>query len=540
MNAAAERDVEETSSLARITALETRLANVERERDEYRKLYLLLREENQKLRRGLIGQKPYQLPDGEAGQLSLSVLGLLFGEQAKAPGDVPKHLVPEHTRRQPVRKPFPEHLPRVTIELVPPEVEREGSDAFEMIGVERREVIERRPASLVVVELVKKKFVRKADKGALQSEVLVVPTPELPIVRGSAGPGLLADTIVKRWQDHLPLARQESIYRREGIELTRSTLCTWHTQLAELAEPLVAAMHADALTAPYLCTDATGVLVQHPGRCKRGHFWVLVAPKRHVLFEFSMSHDGAAVDRLLGGYSGYVVADAHKVYDHIYGPGKATEAACWSHMRQYVLEAMLVDADPVREAMDCIKTLFLVERTIDGAPAAVRTAVRAEKSKPALDWFFAWCDINRDRALDGSPLADAIRYATNQRQALMRFLDDQRLPIHNNISELNLRRQAVGRKNWLFVGSEDGARANTIFVSLLASCAMHRIEPWSYLRDLLCLLPGWSTQRLLELAPVNWTETLERPAVQAELGANVFRRVTLLDADRVAAQRAVA
>lgn len=524
--------------LARIADLETRLAQVERERDEYRRLCLFLREENQKLKRGLIGHHPLAVPSSE-GQLTLDVLGLLLGEQPSAPEE-PIYLVPEHTRRKPVRKPFPEHLPRVTVELLPPEVEREGLDAFEKIGTDRREVIERRPASLVVVEVVKPKFVRKADKGALQSRVLVAETPELPILRGSAGPGLLADTIVKRWQDHLPLARQESIYRREGIELSRSTLCTWHTQLAELAQPLVAAMHADALAAPYLCTDSTGVLVQHPGRCRRGHFWVLVAPQRHVLFQFSMLHDGAAVDSLLQGYSGYVVADAHSVYDHIYRNNNATEVGCWSHARQYVLRALQIDADKVRPAMDCIQALFMIERSIQAAPPQVRASVRSEKSTRALDYFYAWCDANRDDALDGSPLAEAIGYVTNQKAALRRFLDDPRLPIHNNVSERELRRQAVGRKNWLFVGSEDGAKANTIFVSLLASCAMHKIEPWAYLRDLLCLLPGWSQQRLLELAPVNWAATAATPAVREKLAANIFRRATLLDTDRLDAARAVA
>jgi transposase len=521
--------------LARITELEALRSEVERERDQYRKLYEFLREENARLKRGLIGRRVERPGDDDA-QLTLSILEMLLGEQ---PETTKTHRVPEHTRRAPVRKPFPDELPRVTIELVPPEVEREGREAFELIGVERREVLERRPASVVVVEVVKQKFVRKDARGALRTEVLTAETPELPIARGIAGPGLLADTIVKRWQDHLPLARQESIYRREGIELARSTLCTWHTELAALAAPLVEAMHEDALGQPYLCTDATGVLVQYPGRCKYGHFWVLVAPGRHALFEFSLKHDGAAVDELLRGYTGYVVADAHKVYDHIYGEGKATEVGCWSHMRQYVLDALVVDAEPVREAMAAIQALFLLERGIDRAPPAERAAVRQQKSKPIVERFFAWCDAHRQAALEGSPLADAIRYATNQQQALERFLEDPRLPIHNNISERHLRRQAVGRKNWLFVGSEDGAKANTTFVSLLASCAMHGIEPWAYLRDLFCLLPGWPIKRVLELAPVNWEATLREPAVQAKLGANVFRSATLAP-ERSLPQQAVA
>jgi len=522
------------SLLARIAELEARLAQLERERDEYRTLYLLAREENAQLKRGLIGQKAHRPPEND-GQLSLAVLGLLLSEEPVTAAPAPAQLVAAHTRQHPVRKPFPEHLPRVSVEIVPPEVEREGLDAFSGIGVEKREVIERRPASLVVVEVVKKKFVRKSAAAGLHTEVLVGETPDLPIPRGSAGPGRLADSIVKRWQDHLPLNRLEGIYRRDGIELNRSTLCTWHGELAELVEPLVAAMHADALQQPYLCTDATGVLVQYPQRCKRGHFWVLVAPRRHVLFEFSMNHDAAAVDQLLGGYTGYVVADAHKVYDHIYGPGKATEAGCWSHMRQYVLDALLIDPDRVRAALACIQALFLIERGIDRAPPAERSRTRNEKSKPITEKFFAWCDENREFALEGSPLHDAIRYATNQTAALKRFLDDPRLPIHNNISELNLRRQAIGRKAWLFVGSEDGARVNTTFVSLLASCAMHRIEPWAYLRDLFCVLPGWPIKKVLDLAPVNWLATLQQHAVQETLAANIFRRATLLDHQRAVA-----
>jgi transposase len=519
---------------ARSRELEARVENVERERDEYRKLYLLAREENEQLKRGLIGQKAHRPPDNDA-QLSLAVLGLMLGESAVAARSTTQQVVASHTRQQPVRKPFPEHLPRVSVEVVPPEVEREGLDAFSVIGVDKREVIERRPASLVVVEVVKKKFVRKAEAAALHTTVLVGETPELPIPRGSAGPGLLADTIVKRWQDHLPLNRLEGIYRRDGIELNRSTLCTWHAQLAELALPLVEAMHADALEQPYVCTDATGVLVQYPKRCKRGHFWVLVAPGKHVLFEFSMNHDGAAVDDLLGGYTGVVVADAHKVYDHIYGPGKATEAGCWSHQRQYVLDALLIDPDRVREALACIQALFLIERSIDRAPPAERLRTRSEKSQPIVEKFFQWCEQHRAEALEGSPLHEAIRYATNQKEALQRFLSDPRLPIHNNISELNLRRQAVGRKAWLFVGSEDGAKVNTIFVSLLASCAMHRIEPWGYLRDLFCLLPGWPIKKVLDLAPATWEMTLREPAIQAKLEANIFRRATLIPAAHSAA-----
>jgi len=357
--------------------------------------------------------------------------------------------------------------------------------------------------------------------------VLVAETPDLPIPRGLAGPGFLADTIVKRWQDHLPLHRQEAIYRREGIDLNRSTLCTWHLELTALVRPLLEAMHRDALAQPYVCTDATGVLVLARERCRHGHFWVLVAPPKHVFFEFSDAHTGEAVDRLLPDYRGIVVADAHTVYDHLFGPEKATEAGCWSHTRKYFLDALRIDPVLVREPFQVIQTLFLIERRMARAPAAERARVRREQSGPLVEEFFAWCVTYQAHTLDESPLHRAIGYALNQREALTRFVTDERLPMHNNISERMLRREAVGRKNWLFVGSEDGARANTAFVSLLASCAMHQIEPWAYLRDLFCLLPRWPVHRVLELAPAYWQSTVADPAVQQQLDANLFRRVTL-------------
>ena len=511
--------------LARVAALEARLERVERERDEYKQLYLLMREENERLKRGLLGQTAHRAPK-DLGQLTFSILDLALGGDV-APAALPSQLVAAHERRQPVRKPLPETLPRVTIELLPPEVEREGLEAFELIGCETREAVERRPAAVVVVEVVKKKFVRKSERDALRTQVLVAETPELPIPRGLAGPGFLADTIVKRWQDHLPLHRQEAIYRREGIELNRSTLCTWHLELAALVRPLLEAMHRDALTQPYVCTDATGVLVLARERCRHGHFWVLVAPPKHVFFEFSAAHTGEAVDRLLPDYRGIVVADAHTVYDHLYGPQKATEAGCWSHTRKYFLDAVRIDPALVREPFQLIQTLFLIERRMARAPAAERARVRREQSGPLVEEFFAWCLTYQAHALDESPLHRAIGYALNQRAALTRFVADARLPMHNNMSERMLRREAVGRKNWLFVGSEDGARANTSFVSLLASCALHAIEPWAYLRDLFCLLPRWPVHRVLELAPAYWERTVADPGVQQQLDANIFRRVTL-------------
>jgi transposase len=315
-------------------SLQQAFARAEAEREEYRKLHLLLREENERLKRGLLGQKAERLSRDDR-QLALAILDLLLGEQTVAA--VPEtQKVREHERRKPPgRRPLPEHLPRVDIELVPLDVQREGLNRFERIGAEVSEVLERRPASAVVVRVIRPKFVPKDRLRNGPTPVLIAEPPELPIERGLAGPGLLADTGVRRWQDHQPLHRLEGIYARDGIALARSTVCGWHEELAALARPVVEAMREDAFRQPYLCTDATGVLVQAKDKCRTGHFWVLVAPPMHVLFGYSPRHDGAGVDKLLAGYQGYLVADAHAVYDHLFTDGTIVEVGCFAHGRRY-------------------------------------------------------------------------------------------------------------------------------------------------------------------------------------------------------------
>lgn len=507
-----------------------RLAAAEAARDHYQRLYVETLERCRKLELGLRGQSAERLR-GDDAQMSLSMLGMMLDERAveeRAAELEAEQEVKSHTRRKPTgRKELPENLPRVEIVIVPEEVEKEGLNAFERIGEEVTEVLERRPASMVVARVIKPKFVRKERDDSEPTKVHVGSTPELPIPRCIAGPGMLADTIVKRWQDHLPLNRLEDVYSREGLELARSTMCGWHEYAAEVAAPVVAAMRQDALEQPVLLTDSTGVLVQAKEKCRTGHFWVLVALGRHVLFEYTRRHDANAVDDVLAGYRGYLVADAHAVYDHLYVDGDVTEVNCWAHCRRYFFRAMSSDPKRAKEALAHIGALFRIEKTIADASVKKRERIREKHSKPIVERFFSWCDHEWPSLLEDTPLHDGVRYARNQRVGLSRFLDDGRLPLHNNLSELNLRRQAVGRKNWLFVGSDDGARVNAIFTSLLASCRMLGTEPWTYLRDILCLLPRWPAHEMLQLAPLNWSATIQRDDVQRALAENPYRKLTL-------------
>lgn len=532
-----------TAIAERLDDLEKRVAIAEqerqtaaRERDEYRRLYVETMERCRKLELGLLASKSEHLPDPGA-QLSLEVLSMVLDERKRAELEAAlaaahaEQSIPAHTRRKPTgRKPLPEHLPRVEIQVLPPEVEKEGLDAFERIGEDVCETVERRPASLVVARVIRPKFLRKDRERGAETDVLIAHPLELPIPRGLAGPGLLADSIVKRWQDHLPLHRLEDVYARDGLELARSTMCGWHAALADVVAPLLAAMREDAFKQPYLCVDATGVLVQQKERCRTGHFWVLVAPGRHVLFEFTRDHSSDAVDDVLAGYQGHLVADAHVVYDHLYVTGNVVEVNCWAHTRRYFFKALASDPERANVALGFIGALFRNERALADSPRKKKERIRDKRSRPIVDAFFSWCDAEAPSVLDDTPIADGIRYARNQRVGLSRFLDDGRLPIHNNMSELALRREAVGRKNWLFVGSDDGGAVNAAFTSLLASCRLCDVEPWAYLRDIFCLLPRWSEHRLLELAPIIWNKTRERADVQRLLDANPFRRLTTMPA----------
>jgi transposase len=512
------------------------------EREGYKKLYLETLALCRKLERGLLGQKREKLSAGDA-QLSMSLLGMLLAGNGAAgdaaePVPAPVEEVRAHKRTKPTgRKPLPEELPRIDVEVLPPEVQRGGLDAFRRIGEDVTETVEWRRASLVVVRMHKPKFVPKGRDRAAETEVFQAAPPELPIERGLAGPGLLAETIVWRWQDHLPLHRMERIFARQGLPLARSTICGWHSELADLVRPLIDAMWQDALTAPYLCTDATGVLVQAKEKCQHGHFFVVAAPERHVLFAYTPKHDGAAVKDLLGDYKGTLVADAHAVYNHLYKSGDVVEAGCWAHARRYWFKALAVDPERARQALALIGALFRLERAHATAPPEQRLAVRKREAAPIVEKFFAWCDAEADRVLDETPSAKAVGYARNQRAALSRFLEDGRLPIHNNFSERELRREAIGRKNWLFLGSDDGGEVNATFVTLLASCQLHELEPTAYLRDLLCLIPSWPAKRVLELAPAYWQKTLEQQDAQQRLAANVYRQVALGEVDEHSAKK---
>ena len=217
-----------------------------------------------------------------------------------------------------------------------------------------------------------------------------------------------------------------------------------------------------------------------------GHFFTVVAPNRCVLFSYSKKHDKKAVDELFEGFKGVLVRDAHSIYLHFDDDGDITGAGCWSHVRRYAYKAFSTDTPRSAWALSCLQKLFALERALAKATPQVRLLQRQTHSKPLVDEFFAWCDAESLKVIDSTPISKAINYARNNRDSLLVFLTNGEVPFDNNVSERELRRQAPGRKNFMFLGNDEGGEVNASFSSLLASCDMHEVPPLAYLRDAFC------------------------------------------------------
>lgn len=551
---AAQRD---ESPEERIAALEAELASVRRahdhkvleleraehEREQYRKLYMLVLFELERLKRQLFGKKaesvdPKQVQlafapvfealaraeqgaDGaeEAVQTELDKLRAAAEQAAEADGGgKPRARGGKGHGRRNFDK---ERAPVETIVLEPPERQLPGADSLVKIDEEISEHFDYRPATIVRVRVVRPKY-RKPDASPGTSPIVMAELPERPIPRSVAGPGLIAHVITQKYADHLPLHRQQIIFQRQGVHLPRSTLANLVQGGAELLVRIVDAMWRDAREqATWLAIDATGVLVLAAEQCRRGHFWVVIAEHDHVLFRYTPKHDGSVPAELLAGFAGYVIADASSVYHELYRnePG-IIEVSCWAHARRPFFDALGVDRERAMVGIGFISLLYQAHHAAtDPTTGATDTEKRRSAAEPILRKLYAWIDAERPKLVDESPIAKAMNYLVNHRATLSRFLEDGRLRLDNNISEVQLRRQKVGAHNWVFCGSDDGAAWNATATSLIASCQLHRIEPWAYLRDVLLLLPNWPQRDVLQLAPKFWNHTRQQPDTQQRLAA---------------------
>jgi transposase len=525
---------------ARLTA---EVAELSAANAELRKLHDGLTLALARLQRQLFGQKAERVPTADTQLPLLEMLRALgrLPTETPAPATAPtagveavaekeKKKVTPHGRR----KLSEEDLPVERIVIEPPERQLAGGEALVKIGEEVSHHVDYRPSSLVRVEVVRPKYLHPQDVGTAAAsapatlaggeeealaplvEVLMAERPTLPLMRCLAGAGLLAIILVQKYADHLPLHRQVRIFRRQGFRLASSTMSDFVAGAVGLLALIVEAMWKQSReTAPIILTDGTGVLILQKEKCRRGHFYVFIDVGRHVIFRYLKTNDGPSVAAELAGYSGLLQSDASSVYHELHRrePG-ITECGCWAHGRRNLFDALPSDRVRALIGIGFISKLYDADRDSRGADGVVDAIKRKTLAEPVLDDLQKWVRQERQLVDAGTAIELALGYLERQWVPLTRFLEDGRIRLDNNPSELELRHEAVGRKNWLFCATDNGAEWNATVVSLIASCRMHDIEPWAYLRDVLTLLPVWLKSQVIELAPANWRATLARPETQ--------------------------
>jgi transposase len=381
------------------------------------------------------------------------------------------------------------------------------------IGAETSEQLDYRPASLFVVERVRHTYActvcsRTADPAdSAAPTIATAQVPAQPIHKGLPGPGLLAHVVVSKFADHLPLYRQAGILARHGVCLSRSTLGGWITAVADLLRPVVDRMAGLVRQSRVIQTDDTPVPILDPGcgRTRTGHLWVYLGDAAHpyAVFDFTPSYLGDGPRAWLGDYAGYVQADALRQYDPLFGrpPPRPTEVGCWAHARRKFHDARGSDPARAHEALARIRRLYDTEAEARSLDDAGRLALREVRARPVLDTLFRWLERVREQVLPKSPMGVAIGYALGNRAALTRYTEAGLLDIDNNASERALRAVAVGRKNYLFAGSNSGGQAAAVLYSVVGTCRRVGLDPCSYLRDTVARLPGCPSGSVDDLLP---------------------------------------
>ena len=489
-----------------------------------------------KLRRHRYGRSSEKL-DAEIDQLELGVddaeIGLVAAE-AKLAGATPEgdaQPAPQRAskppRRPAVRKPLPDHLPREII-VLEPEPCRCGDPACRTkIREEVTEVLERQPSQLFV-----KRYVRPIYACRITGAVVQAPAPDLPILRGRVGPGLISYIAIAKYCDGLPLYRLSKIFEREGVEIERMVMVDWMGHLAWWIEPIVEMIAAHVFAAPAIHADDTPIKVLAPGRgsTATGRFWNYVVDQRPwcgdrapaALFRYSPDRKGARPQEHLAGFTGFLHADAYAGYTELFAPRNGGVArvifvACMAHARRNFFDVHEATKSPVAaEALRRIGQLYEIEAEINGKPPDIRLAERQARAVPLLAELKCWLETERQRLSAKTALAKAIKYCLARWDALARYTSDGRLAIDNNPAERALRTIAVTRKGYLFLGSDEGGRRAAAIHTIVESAKLNGLNPHAYLADIIDrMASGWPRSRLAELLPWTWAATKAAEAAAA-------------------------
>jgi transposase len=407
------------------------------------------------------------------------------------------------------RQPLPPTLPRQRVEIdVPEAVKQCACGAVKTrIGEAVTEKLEYVPASLRVIETARLKYAcPRCHEGVIEA-----PAPPQALEKGLAGEGLLAHVVVSKYVDHLPLYRLERIFLRDGVDLSRTTMCGWIGDIATALAPIGDELRRQITAATYLQTDDTPVtILEASGGSRKGRLWTYLDPiAPQVVFDATPTHERDGPEAFLAPFAGDLQADAYTGYDALYATGRIREIGCWAHARRGFVEALPTD---VRAALmvALIQQLYQVEHAAADLESDARRARRQSDSVPLLAKIAAERDQLAQTVLPKSPLGEAVRYLTNQWRALQHFVEDGRLAIDNNRAENQLRVVALGRKNWLFAGSFEGARRTALLYSLVQSCQLAGVSPFEYLKDVLIRVATHPQRLIAELTPRGWAATFGR------------------------------
>jgi len=459
-----------------------------------------------KLRRMIFGAKSERI-EREIEQLELKLEEM---ETVRAERAVAQRTSLNDDVAKPSRRSLPEHLPREVHTHIPAvQACPDCGGELRKFGDDVSEVLEYVPSSFKVIRHVRPKLSCHSCERVVQAEA-----PSRPIDRGIPGPGLLAHVLVAKYADHLPLYRQSEIYAREGVDLDRSTLADWVGAAGKLLRPLVEEVRRHVTTATKLHADDTPVPVLAPGngKTKTGRLWTYVRDDRPandltppaVWFAYTPDRKGEHPRRHLNDFNGILQADGYAGFHHLYDTGRIREAACWAHVRRKFYDIETAHHSPIAaEAIERIAALYAVETSIRSKPPDLRREIRQSQSKPLLDELRSWFEKMLSTLSRKSETALAIRYALSRWTALTRYIDDGRVEIDNNAAERSLRAVCLGRKNFLFAGSDDGGERAAAIYTLTGTAKLNGLDPELYLRQVLQRIAEHPINRIAELVPWN-------------------------------------
>ena len=434
-------------------------------------------------------------------------------------------------KRKPRRKSLPDHLDRQNEVLSPGEDCNDCGGSLRKVGEDVTEELEYIPGRFVVRRIIRPRMACTSCEAFSQA-----PLPSRPIERGRPGPGLLAHVLIGKYCDHLPLDRQSKIFARERVELHRSTLTDWVGRSTALLEPLADHIGKLVRAGPALFADDTPVKLQtkaKPGKTQTARLWSYVRDERPwcgdappcAWYQFSVDRKGEHPVHHLSGYTGTVHADGYAGFNGLFGEDKADEQACMVHVRRkFVEEFERTGGVIAKEAIQRIGKLYDVEKDARGKSREERVAIRQEKAKPVFDDLEVWLQAQLTKLPGKSSAASAIRYALGRMPKARAYLSDGRLELDNNICERSIRPVALGRKNYLFMGSVGGGNAAAVAYTLIETAKMNNVNPEAWLSWVLERLPDHKINRIDELMPWNWTEeqgtqaTYESCRTQGDVG----------------------